>query len=378
MIKPRVVLIALHFAEYATHLALALSGKWNVLLCVYQTNADNELGEDWPERFINNDVSVVAIENPHSIIAVIKNTAKIISVIAKFKPNVIHFQEGIRDEIIFMLPFFWSVPKVLTVHDPSPHSGTDAKRLLFSRHRLYRYFLRRSVDIVITHGDLMSTLLEKECPWLEGRVKQVPHGPLGAGCPLEIDSKSDSLRLLFFGRINEYKGLRYFVEAVIRLREEGLPVTGVVAGRGNDLERHRSRMESTGYFEILDWYIPCVDISKLFLNARAVILPYTEGTQSGVAAMALFFCRPVVASAVGSIPELVRHNENGLLVPPTEVEALVQAIRSVITDKILWGNLSAGARRLRDTELSWESISVKTGLIYESISIDHINDKARL
>ena len=106
-------------------------------------------------------------------------------------------------------------------------------------------------------------------------------------------------------------------------------------------------MESAGCFEILDRYIPPEEISELFLESFAVILPYLDGTQSGVAAMALGFGRPVVATAVGSIPELVRNEENGLLVPPSDAVALTEAIERLLTDKDLWEQLAAGARRLK-------------------------------
>ena len=179
-------------------------------------------------------------------------------------------------------------------------------------------------------------------------------------------SRPDSFRLLFFGRIYEYKGLGYFVDSVIMLRDKGYPVTGVVAGIGSDLSRHKRRMEEAGCFEILDRYIAPEEISDLFLDSFAVVLPYIDGTQSGVAAMALGFTRPVVASAVGSIPELVRNGENGLLVSPSDVMALSAAIETLLADAQLWERLATGARKLRDGELSWSSIADKTIHVYES------------
>jgi starch synthase len=367
MKKPRVALVALHFAEYASSLAQALSKTCDVVLFLYKSNADNELGTSWPEWLKNENLRVIALERPRSVLTVFKNAVRLVSTIKRFRPDVVHFQEGIRDEMIFSLPFFRSVPKVLTVHDPSPHSGTDSKRLQFSRYRLYRRWMRLSADMAITHGASLCVDLEKVSPSLRGRTRSVAHGPLGATDGASSSVKPDALRLLFFGRIHEYKGLRYFVEAVVKLRNEGIPVIGVVAGSGGDLERYRSSMDAAGCFEVLDRYIPAPDVPKLFLAARVVVLPYTDGTQSGVAALALGYGRPVIASAVGSIPELVRHGTNGILVPPAETKALVDAIRSIVFDDLLWEELSAGARRLRDGELSWESIAAATVSIYLSL-----------
>ena len=110
--------------------------------------------------------------------------------------------------------------------------------------------------------------------------------------------------------------------------------------------------------------LPAAEVHTLFSEAWAIVLPYTDGTQSGVAALALGFERPVVASAVGSIPELVRHGQNGLLVPPSDLEALVHAIRLTITTDGLWCELSDGAKKLRDGELSWRTIADATGRVY--------------
>jgi glycosyltransferase involved in cell wall biosynthesis len=126
-------------------------------------------------------------------------------------------------------------------------------------------------------------------------------------------------------------------------------------------------MEEAGCFEILDRYIGAEEIPNLFLDSFAVVLPYVEGTQSGVAAMALGFARPVIASAVGSIPELVRSGENGLLVPPSDSIALSDAIETLLTDGQLWERLAAGASELRDGDLSWRSIADKTIDVYASV-----------
>lgn len=367
MSKPRVALVALHFAEYAANLALALSEQCDVLLVVYQRNADNELGEKWKEWLHNPSLKVVTLEHPLSPLTALKNTYFLIRHIKNFRPQVIHYQEGLRDELILSLPFFPSVPKVLTVHDPEPHSGTDSIRLRFSRYRLYGPLIRHSSKKAITHGAFLTAELERICPWLKGHVIAVPHGPLGTRNNNEFSRPPKDLRLLFFGRIYEYKGLRYFVDAVIKLRDEGFPVTGVVAGRGGDLDRYRQRMKEAGCFQIMDHYIPAADVQTLFNDAWAVVIPYTDGTQSGVAALALGFARPVVATSVGSIPELVRHGLNGLLVPPADSDALIQAIRSLITNDGLWCELSSGAKKLRDGELSWKSIADKTIRVYAAL-----------
>ena len=367
--RTSVALIALHFTEYSAHLAMALCADHDVLLILYRNNADNELGEGWSTWLTAPKLQVLCLDRPRSPLAIVRNSMRLVFAVKSFAPSVLHYQEDIRDELAFTMPFFWALPKVLTVHDPTPHSGRDTLRLRFSRLRLYRFLMRRNTDAAIAHGRLLVDALEKECPWLAGKVHSIPHGPLGLRNAIVRTSIPTGMRLLFFGRIHEYKGLKYFVEAVTTLHAEGLPVIGVVAGKGSDLAVHRGAMVAAGCFEILDQFIPALEVPQLFLAARAVVLPYIDGTQSGVAALALGFGCPVIATNVGSIPELVRDGQNGMLVEPAKAVPLARAMRAVLLDDSLWQNLANNALQLRDGELSWQSIGKQTQGCYNSVTV---------
>ncbi|SJM91351.1 Glycosyl transferase, group 1 [Crenothrix polyspora] len=361
----RIALVSFHFAEYIVNLALALSEKANVLLILYQDNVNDELGADWLNKTQKPGLEIVILTRPRrSVRSTIKNANQLIKAIQQFAPDVIHYQEGPQDSLMLSLPFLTKIPSLLTIHDPKPHSGQDAKEL--SRFTFFRMIMRRTVDVAITHGNIMATELTNMYPRLGNKVWSIAHGPLGAGFDGTVALRPEGCRLLFFGRIHAYKGLVYFIESVITLRDKGYPVIGVVAGQGTDLEPHRQRMTDAGCFEIIDKYIAAEDIPGLFLDSLITVLPYTDGTQSGVAAMALSFGRPVVASEVGSIPELVRAGINGLLVPPRDTDQLTLALESIITDNTLWQDLANGALSLKYGELSWRAIADQTLLAYEA------------
>lgn len=367
MTKRRVALVALHFSEYSINLALALAAEWEVLLVLYRDNAEGELGMAWRDCVGDSSAKIIVLDRPAGVASILMNTRTLVSQVRRFSPDILHCQEDLRDELVLSLFFLRRFPIVLTVHDPTTHSGADSKRFRFSRFRLYRHWVRSNATAAIAHGRLLASELGRVSPNLAGHVASLPHGPLGACSDVELHSFPKEVRLLFFGRIHEYKGLRYFIEAIIQLRSKGYAVTGVVAGRGGDLDRHRAHMEAAGGFEILDWRIPAADVLRLFINATAVIVPYVDGTQSGVAAMALGFGRPVVATSVGSIPELVRNGVNGLLVPPADAAALTAAIESIISNADTLEKLAHGARQLRCGELSWAAIAHRTIDFYESL-----------
>ena len=81
----------------------------------------------------------------------------------------------------------------------------------------------------------------------------------------------------------------------------------------------------------------------LFARAKFVVLPYLDGTQSGVIPMAFAFGKTCIVSAVGSIPEVINNGENGLLVPPGDANALADKIIQLANDDSLRRKLENGA-----------------------------------
>lgn len=367
MTPPNVVLLSLHFAEYSAALARAMAARATVHLILYRDNADNELGLHRWRELAQNGLMVTALERPRSPQHIWRNATAIASTLKAVRPDVLHIQEAWRDETLLSWPAWRSIPMLLTVHDPLPHAGRDAQRMRRSRHGVYRRLLRNAATAAITHGDVLARQLAVDSPRLDGRIHLAVHGPLGGPVRNMPDSSDAPIRLLFFGRIEAYKGLRHFVDAVIALRAEGLPVLGVVAGRGDDLASQRLRMEQAGCFDIRDRFIPTLEVETLFAEASALVLPYVEGTQSGVAAMALGFGRPVIATRVGAIPDLVHDGFNGLLVPPGDSAALATAVRSFVGDGGLRMRLASGAVQLAAGDMSWARAADETVAVYSRL-----------
>lgn len=356
----RIALIAFHFAEYVYRLARALAEQHQVLLLLDRANAADELGAEALKstpRLRIEQYPNYGLKNPRFLC----NTWRITRAVRRFTPDVVHFQEAPRDYLVAALPWLRRYPWVLTIHDHTPHSGRDThdrRRIVF-----YRDVMRRQADAVIVHGERIRQELGSLLPWVVTHSFAIPHGVLG-GAASSTSRPWEPGRLLFFGRIEQYKGLACLVDAVAILQSKGVSVKVVIAGTGEDLDRHRERIAGNPMFELREGYIPHVEIPELFARANAVVLPYTDATQSGVAAMAMQFARPVIASDVGSIGEVVSHGANGLLVPPRNAEALAQAIETLVGDSILSAHLSEGARRTAREQLSWTAIAHKTVQVY--------------
>ena len=73
-------------------------------------------------------------------------------------------------------------------------------------------------------------------------------------------------------------------------------------------------------------YCPDAEVEKYFSSSDLVVLPYEEATQSGIAQIAFGFGRPVVATRVGGLPEVVTDGKTGYVVPPMDPVALSDAV----------------------------------------------------
>jgi glycosyltransferase involved in cell wall biosynthesis len=355
----RIALLALHFAEYASRLALALAARHEVLLLLRSSNARNELPDDL-RRSLYPAVTVRSIELPRFRDPRLAGAVLAIGrVLRGFSPDIVHVQEAhVAHNGWPILTLRRRLPVVLTVHDHLPHSDvftTDSWRWKVVQ------WLRWKADRVIVHGPRMrAELAELSGARAAGRIDVIPHGMLGRTGIDDDGSRYEPATFLFFGRIEAYKGLRQLLDACDALRSRGHDFRLVVAGTGEDLERHRGRIAAAAWIDLIDRYISAAEVPKLFRRAMAVVLPYTDATQSGVAAMAFAFSRPVIATGVGDVPDVVIDGRTGLLVPPRDGKALAEAMERLLVDRALRDSLATGAARFARENLSWPRIAEAT------------------
>lgn len=144
-----------------------------------------------------------------------------------------------------------------------------------------------------------------------------------------------SPRLICVGRIYSVKGQLLLIEAAARLAAEGVPFELVLAGDGPQraaAEALISRYRLVDRIRITGW-ISSAEVRDEILAARALVLPsFSEGLPVAVMeAMALR--RPVLATYVAGVPELVCPGENGWLFPAGSVEAVVDAMRDCLAKR---------------------------------------------
>jgi len=146
----------------------------------------------------------------------------------------------------------------------------------------------------------------------------------------ELGEPEKDKLLLFFGFVREYKGLRHIIRAMPEITAYDSSIKLMVVGEfGNDKDSYidlikECRTEES--IKIVDCYIPDKDIEKYFAASDLVVLPYESATQSGIVQIAYGFEKPVIATKVGGLPEVVINGKTGYVTEPKEPHQLAEAI----------------------------------------------------
>jgi len=145
---------------------------------------------------------------------------------------------------------------------------------------------------------------------------------------ISIDQKV----LLFFGFVRPYKGLKHLLNALPRIVESlgdiKLMVVGEFAGEEAKQE-YTSQIANLGvlpYVTIKNGYMPDKEVEKYFAACDMVVLPYEDATQSGIVQIAFGFEKPVIVTRVGGLPDVVKDNFTGYVVPPCNSDSLAAAV----------------------------------------------------
>jgi glycosyltransferase involved in cell wall biosynthesis len=149
-----------------------------------------------------------------------------------------------------------------------------------------------------------------------------PPSALGDG----PDGDPGAVRIGFVGRLVPGKGLEYAIRALARVRL-GRPARLLIAGEGPERSRLAALAETLQIGSDLDWVGPVADVAAFWRRCDIAVVP-SDGLESfSMTTLEAMACaRPVVASRIGAIPELVVDGVTGTLVAPGDVGSLAGAV----------------------------------------------------
>jgi len=270
---------------------------------------------------------------------------------------------------------------VLHVHWPFPHGLiAQAGRIraglpcVLNFHGAELLLMRRKKWIrPILHwllGQAEATLCNSS--FTRGRiheVRQVPVelSPYGTTLPeVQVPLRAarkpeDPFRILFVGRQIERKGIEHLIDAMAFLEGDRFRLD--LVGHGDRTEALTARAAATGDARIaFPGKLPSDDLARAYATSDVFVLPAvvdSKGDTEGLGVVLIEAAEtglPLVGSDVGGIPDVVVHDESGLLVPPADPKALADALRRLADDPALASRLVEGARARTRRMFSWDVV----------------------
>jgi glycosyltransferase involved in cell wall biosynthesis len=217
--------------------------------------------------------------------------------------------------------------------------GSDVELARRAR-RLARPILRRAEGVV----SVSSALAEEARRLGAAEVVVIPNG---VESPAEVGEEADPPEVLYAGRLSPEKGVLDLIEAAGDLNL-------VVAGDGP----LRDRVPQARGF------VPPRELARLYQRAAVVACPSHREGFGVVCLEAMAHARPVVASAVGGLLDLVVDGETGILVPPGDVGALRSALERLLGDRELRRRMGEAGRRRAAEHFSWDAVTRQTVDLY--------------
>jgi glycosyltransferase involved in cell wall biosynthesis len=247
--------------------------------------------------------------------------------------------------------------------------GSDVINVSGPARWLVRRTLRKA-DWITATGEFLRKAACDILPEAESRMSVIPFGVTPVDPPPPLPQRP--VRLCFLKEHRPIYGPDLLLEAFALARQKVGDLRLTLAGGGDMSEQLKNRARELGMSEVVEFpgYIDHRTVVS-FLSTHHILVMPSRMESFGVVALEASACaRPVIATRVGGIPEVVRDGETGLLVPPENVPALAEAIVRLATDHDLSARLGRTGYKFVQERYRWDKCLDQMCELYDRLIYD--------
>ena len=242
----------------------------------------------------------------------------IIHRIRKEKFDVIYF-ESLHTWNLPIMMFCKGSKKYQVIHEVIPHDGDSQVKMV---DLMNKAVVKLSDFIVLRNKTYIQDMVER----YKIDIQRIKYLELWRRYP-EYTEPVHNGHALFFGRINPYKGADNLLEIVRQCPTIKFDVVGRVDPQMIEIVEQLRKEPNV---KLNNDYVSDEMMRESFVNCNWVIVPYNSASQSGIIIDAYKYSRPVIAFAVGAIPEQVDDGKSGYLVVAGDNQKFAEILRKAM------------------------------------------------
>lgn len=287
---------------------------------------------------------------------------KLIQILRKIKPDIVHITHfHVWCIFVYLLRPIFKYKIFYGVHD-NPFEPKEEPVFLMN---LFEKFFIKKADLVLTYSNFMKESIRKYIS--DKPIEVLPLGiytDLCSKLEKKFNLNKESLNVLFFGRLENYKGIDTLVRAHEILKRENLKIKLTIAGRGKIDKDLENKINELGIF-FKNYWITNEELCQLIENCDVLVAPYKNATQSGMISVALAYGVPIIATNVGSFSEYIKDGINGFLISVDDYFSLAEKIKILYQNRWLVVEMAKKAKEIGEL-YKWNSIMKKAIDLYKN------------
>lgn len=334
---------------YSLEMAKALNREGHQIYYYASNKVENirfVRSENFNCRFFNTYDSKLSYLRSILIPTTIRSIAKCIK---KDNPDVVYLtMNDLWAPFIF--PKIKGITRIKTIHDVGIHEGNNS---WFNKWWNKTNF-RDAEKYVILSKAFLPVLLDKGI--LAQNISVIPHAGFDYYTKYSISEFHEfSFSLLFFGRIDKYKGIALLLDAMPIIVDKFPRVSLKIVGNG-DISKYKEKINSLkNNVTVVNRWINDNEVAHYISKCDIIVLPYIHATQSGVIPLAYAFSKPVVATNVGGLGEQIIEGKTGLIINEIDKKAFANGIISLLSNPKKTQIMGQNAYRYMLENLTWSS-----------------------
>jgi len=282
---------------------------------------------------------------------------KTLSLVKAWRPDVVVAFFGIPSGVIaWLVEKLTGIPYLVSLRGGDVPGFRPEDFAFF--HRLVGPLLHwvwRKAHAVVANSAGLKSLAHKYDPHVT--IQVIPNGVDAHQFQPSASRNWDSPRLLLVGRLVYQKGIDILFQALGALTHLKWQLSIVGDGpKRVELESLAMQLGISDRIEFEGW-LAGADLAKAYQSANLFVFPSRQEGMPNAVLEAMASGLAVVASEIAGNEELVLHGETGLLVPPVDVDALKNAIETLLPDAVFQEKMGAAGRQRVEKNYTWAQVA---------------------